>query len=249
MDNKSCKVCGVVIQPATEVKYDGCCVPCSKKKDKIKFKPSVKLTRWVKYFLYAQIVIGVISIISGYFEYKLLNQLHLGLFATSQHAVSAATENDNRQLIIGGIGALIHLVSGILILRWIYQANINSAALGAKNMKFTPGWAIGWFFVPIAAMWKPYQAMSEIWRSSCSPEKWESLKVSNIVNWWWFTWITVGIISQVSSLIKFDSQNFDELINASLLRNSTTVYLIPLAIITFLLISRIHKFQNEKANK
>ena len=45
------------------------------------------------------------------------------------------------------------------------RANRNARAFGS-SMSISPGWAAGWFFVPIANLWMPYQAMKEIWQGS-----------------------------------------------------------------------------------
>ena len=39
----------------------------------------------------------------------------------------------------------------------------------ADHESFTPGWSVGWFFVPIMNPWKPFQAMREIWQASAEP--------------------------------------------------------------------------------
>src|SRR4051812_40932909 len=50
-----------------------------------------------------------------------------------------------------GLGQLvIFIVTGITFLRWIHRANVNVRGFGAEGMTFTPGWSVGWYFVPIA---------------------------------------------------------------------------------------------------
>lgn len=56
-------------------------------------------------------------------------------------------------------------------------------------MGFTPGWAVGWYFVPIAWFWKPYQAMREIWQASVNPTSWREQPVTAALHWWWTLWI------------------------------------------------------------
>ena len=73
------------------------------------------------------------------------------------------------------------LSTGILVLTWIHRANHNARQLGADDMRFTPGWAVGWYFVPIAWFWKPYQAMKEIWLASANPSDWRGRPVSPLL--------------------------------------------------------------------
>ena len=68
---------------------------------------------------------------------------------------------------LSALGWAILMIPGILLFCvWIRRANVNADALVASGMEFTPGWAVGWFFVPFANLYKPYQAMAEIYRAS-----------------------------------------------------------------------------------
>lgn len=57
---------------------------------------------------------------------------------------------------------LVIIATGVVFLMWIYRANLNVRGFGAADMKFTPGWSVGWYFIPIMNLVRPYQAMKEI---------------------------------------------------------------------------------------
>jgi hypothetical protein len=59
----------------------------------------------------------------------------------------------------------VTLVSYVVVGRRIYRTNVNAPTFN-DGMSVTPGWAIGWFFVPVANLFKPYQAMKETWIAS-----------------------------------------------------------------------------------
>ena len=84
---------------------------------------------------------------------------------------------------------VIGLGTPILVLTWIYRANYNARQLGAADMRFTPGWAVGWYFIPIAWFWMPYLAMREIWRASVNPSDLGAAPVWPLLRWWWGLWI------------------------------------------------------------
>jgi hypothetical protein len=69
----------------------------------------------------------------------------------------------------------------------IYRLNSNSRFFGTQGMRFTSGWAVGWFFVPIINMIKGYQVTREIWKSSASKDvaQWENLQTPLIIKTWW----------------------------------------------------------------
>jgi heme/copper-type cytochrome/quinol oxidase subunit 2 len=59
-----------------------------------------------------------------------------------------------------GIVALFHIPLGIativFFLIWEYRAYKNLSALNAQNLEHSPGWAVGWWFIPFANLVKPF---------------------------------------------------------------------------------------------
>lgn len=49
---------------------------------------------------------------------------------------------------------------------WQYQAARNLRVLGFDGMKFSPGWGVGWWFIPVANFVQPPRIVSEIYRYS-----------------------------------------------------------------------------------
>jgi hypothetical protein len=84
---------------------------------------------------------------------------------------------------------------------WMYRAAANLRGLGRHGMVFSPGGCAGWFFVPIASLWKPVQAMSEIWRAS-NPQAdeldWDTSSGTPLIAVWWSAWIMSNIVSLVA---------------------------------------------------
>jgi hypothetical protein len=93
---------------------------------------------------------------------------------------------------VGG-GALVYglarLVASIIFLMWVHGATRNLTALGAMNVPFTPGWAVGWYFVPFANLVMGYRVMATIWRESQPTTVDENGTIVKpkmaIVGWWW----------------------------------------------------------------
>lgn len=55
-------------------------------------------------------------------------------------------------------------VTALAFLVWVYRANANTHALGFADLKFRPGWAVGWWFVPIANLIQVPRVMLELYR-------------------------------------------------------------------------------------
>ena len=70
-------------------------------------------------------------------------------------------------------------------------------------MTFTPGWCAGWFFVPIMNLFRPYQAVKEIYQASdpeCGPHDWQG-RGAGLVGLWWALWIISNILDSIESRI------------------------------------------------
>jgi hypothetical protein len=99
---------------------------------------------------------------------------------------------------LGGLGLVVTtLVSGFLTLKWIYRVTMNSHTL-ASGLNVSPPWSIGWYFVPFANLYKPFQAMNDSWCVSLSPESWRAQNTPSVLRWWWGLWIVTSMLDNAS---------------------------------------------------
>lgn len=212
------------------------------------FKDSANLTKWTKWFLYLNIIIAVVSIASTSFEYKLLSDIKTGVYTSQELALSDSAFNDTLQGLINIVQLLVFVVSGILILRWIYISSYNAHQLSTSKMKFTPGWSIGWYFIPIFNLWKPYQAIKEIWKVSANPTNWKKQPVSSMLIWWWFFWIADGFFSKLSFQFEMRATGINELMRADLVYLISDSVFIILSFSLLTIIDEIYKMQTSNYN-
>jgi heme/copper-type cytochrome/quinol oxidase subunit 2 len=207
------------------------------------FRDPTQLTQWLRYFLYASIVIDVIALLSGVLQYQLLSDFKLGIYSSGELATAAADANDQRQKVVGSFQVGVAIITIILFAMWIYRANFNVRSLGAQNMKFTPGWSVGYYFIPILNLWRPYQAMKEIWKASKNPTSWESEDHSAILPWWWFFFLVASIIGNASFRASMSANEIHELITSTVITIASDVVSIPATIIALILVGKIHEMQ------
>lgn len=87
------------------------------------------------------------------------------------------------------------VVAGIAFLVWRHRIQVNlCGAMPVSRPEYTPGWAVGWWFVPLANLVKPKQAMDEAWLASdpllpAGATGWRGRRVNPILGWWWAAWI------------------------------------------------------------
>jgi len=76
-----------------------------------------------------------------------------------------------------------------VFLVWFYRARKNADGRGQRQ-RWSPGWAIGGWFVPIVALWFPYQIMADIWRANLPAERRNRPAV--LLGFWWGCWLIGG---------------------------------------------------------
>jgi hypothetical protein len=101
-------------------------------------------------------------------------------------------------------GVAIWLASAVAFCLWIYRAHANLGPLGARWLRFSPGWAVGWFFVPVFLLWRPYQVMREIWQASDPAGapgedwRWREGRTAPLVGWWWFCFLLMAVLNRAA---------------------------------------------------
>jgi Domain of unknown function (DUF4328) len=153
-------------------------------------------------------------------------------------------------LITSGFELLVHLISGFLFLRWTYLTKKNATALGASGLKFSPGWSVGFYFVPLLTLWKPYQALKETFQASHPDfqDDWKSAPVPILLPWWWTLGLIVAFVDQASFRMSFNTEKISRAIDAARLDMLSSLIGLPLVVIVWVLISTMLKWQRAKFN-
>lgn len=95
---------------------------------------------------------------------------------------------------IGLVAILVHLVTIVMVLRWVYRAAVRAHAL-SDRIAVSPGWAVGRFFLPVLNLWRPFRGMVEIWRTSVDPVAPDTVPVPvpALLRWWWGLWLLANL--------------------------------------------------------
>jgi Domain of unknown function (DUF4328) len=157
---------------------------------------------------------------------------------------SASPELADRISLITSVPALVTtLITAVLVSRWIMRVNAN-AQLVSDHVTITPAWNIGWFFVPIATLWKPFEGVRQSWQASVDPADPGNVPVPNLMRWWWGLWLASSIIGNISFRLSLDG-NRDTLVMASWLNAAVILVDIPLAWALIQMMQRFSEVQRE----
>lgn len=207
------------------------------------FHDPTTLTRWPTILLYGFFATSMAGFISSLFERHMLDAIQNGAFNSQMALVAATQVSDNRQQALSILYFIMLLTSGISILMWIYRANANARALGATGMEYTPGWSVGWYFVPLFGLWKPFGAMREIWQTSRAPANWRETPVPGALRWWWFFWIASNIMGQVSLKMSQNIHDISDALAANTVNLISSLTDIPLSLILIWIIRNVYRVQ------
>jgi Domain of unknown function (DUF4328) len=136
----------------------------------------------------------VAQFVSDLFEVSLLNRMVRGAdFATTE-----ADANDTRQGIIHLVRFLLAVTTAVFFIRWF---NYAYQQLQPSMRRWDTSWAIGGWFVPVLAFWRPKQIVNDLWRAGGG-----SLP-NPLLTAWWGTWVLAAVIRILALPLSDDTVN------------------------------------------
>lgn len=185
--------------------------------------------------------LGALSLLSGFLDIVVLKKLAYGE-AVSEGQVTAA---NLRRAIMWYLQLVTYIVIGLIFLRWIYFSKANAYAM-SHGLRFKPGWAIGWFLIPVANLWKPYQAMEETFRASHPnfDADWPRAPRPSILPLWWTLWILDNVLGRFNSHLHAHSPL--EQLHAAQIGVFQSLTIIPLGFVAMSMIGILYSWQSEK---
>jgi hypothetical protein len=195
-------------------------------------KPNGQRAKIAIMLLWTVLTVEIISLLSDYLQYDLLETVANG----GQITTEAATDNDLRQKIIGLIYLTVYVISGITFIRWFRRAYYN-LHIKAESLSFTEGWAAGCWFVPIISLYRPNQIMKELYQETQSllskkDENYAQNLTTHFIGWWWALWIISSFLGQFIFRYSMKAETLEELTTTTIASIVASIIGIPLAIIT-----------------
>jgi F0F1-type ATP synthase assembly protein I len=193
-------------------------------------KPLAGLTSTLRMLLKINIVVTSLAVLTGFYDYYSYANLPAGLDPNETMLPSDVVTG-----IVGLIQFVLFIILGITFLRWIYRTNKNLSAYSGEQMSFTPGWSIGWYFIPIANLFKPYQAMKELWNVSHKKESADHV----ILGCWWFFWIVSNFLGRLAFKIAMRAENAEGYILSVVTYIASDGIDVALNVVSLMLVTRI----------
>ena len=205
------------------------------------------ITTFTLVFLIAAIVLDSAGAVARFGERALFHSIQSMAYETDEAMMAAANASDARVLLVGMLQTLVTIVSGIVFLFWTYRVCQNAHYLNMVSMTNTPGWAVGWYFIPIFNLWRPYLALREAFVASCHPEG-EQSSGTTMIGIWWFVYIFSAFFGRIvfrMSLRIGDEPEMAELFTVNGLQIVGNIVGVLLSILTIVILLRFLRCQRE----
>jgi hypothetical protein len=186
-------------------------------------------------------ITGLVSALTALFAgggFDLIAQGEAGTL-TDQEAV----DYDNATVALAGAYALFFVATAVAYLAWLSRTVDNIPHLTGEKPMVTPRWSIGWWFVPFANLFKPYQVVKDA-ASRLAPSA--SSAGHGMILTWWLVWIGSGVIGAIVSRMP-DPVTLDDLSTWFTVNVILNVALVVAAILAIIVVRRIQSHANERA--
>jgi Domain of unknown function (DUF4328) len=111
-----------------------------------------------------------------------------------------------------GIAGVVQVAVAVCVMIWMFRAAQNLRTLGRVGATWSPGWAIGAWFLPPCIFVLPWLMLKELWKGSASTAapndpSWKRHPASPLVTVWW---VVYGIVSVFLGGWQFRTGGFDQ---------------------------------------
>ncbi len=83
---------------------------------------------------------------------------------------------------------------------WQHRAQANLYARRVPGLRYTPGWSVGWWFIPLANVVVPYLSMRELLRHAGAPAGSRSDGGGGQLGAWWLTYLGSAVLGLAGAL-------------------------------------------------
>ena len=132
---------------------------------------------------------------------QLLGKMTSGGFASQAAVLQAAQASDRVVQVVAILLVASVIAAYVAGGMWIYRAASNARGLGARGLHDSPGWAVGWYFIPVASLFRPFAAMEQLYKASFAPIGWQSKPTPTLLRAWWAAWLIAGYYGYIVTFV------------------------------------------------
>ncbi|WP_157749183.1 DUF4328 domain-containing protein [Jatrophihabitans sp. GAS493] len=143
----------------------------------------------LRVLLIAMTVISAAGVLAWLNELRLLSAVRSDPGSVDLETARTA---DDLVTLTNGVRILLLIATGVVTIVWLHRARVNAGSYGGHRQRYSPGWSIGGWFIPVASLWIPYaivvdaQLASEPTQPPAGARGGRSVLV---IRAWWGMWV------------------------------------------------------------
>ena len=192
--------------------------------------------------LIAFLVQKLVAIGSAWAQHEMLVAVQRGAQLTTEQAAA----NDSRQHLVAVAGIVLFIATAIIWFMWQHRAYANLGLIGSRDTEFTPGGSVGYWFIPLVNLVRPYQITAELYRRSEIQNARDSiggLSGPPLVGAWWLVYLVWGGSQRLFSVIAKGANTIPTLISATNIQIGGYLIAVTSTVLALLVIRSIDRFQ------
>ena len=186
----------------------------------------VSVAQWTTYLLLACLVLEAGSMASRLSERALIapavadaQPLPADVAASdARWRTDAEQRADARSRTIDALNLVAFACTAVLWLVWLYRAYTNLVFVGSKRVRFSPTWAVGYWFIPLVNVVRAYQVMKDLWLRSDSRndrDGYDDLPAPVLLRGWWGMSLAWAVLEPVFTRLARDARTAEQLSDAT----------------------------------
>ncbi len=196
----------------------------------------------LRYLLVAFLVLKLLALGSAWAQHEMLVDVQRG----GQLTAEQASANDSRERLVSRVALLFFVGTAICWLMWQHRAYANLRLIGSRDTEYTPGSSVGYWFIPLINLYRPYQITAELYRRSeiqNGRDPVGGLSGPPLVGVWWFVYIGWGATSRFIGMLAKDANTIPTLISATNVELAARLLGVVVTVLALLVTGSIDRFQ------
>jgi hypothetical protein len=157
-------------------------------------------------------------------------------------ADSELTSSDSVMQLTGVLEVGVLAACAALFLRWLHRVVANGPALGGRELRYTPDWAVGWWFVPVLNLVRPFQVVAEAWIVSARDP---GASLGLLLPTWWGLSV-LGVVVSRLLVVRSGGDTLPGLRTEAIIEMTASLVLIVAALLCVVMVRRLTERQELK---
>ncbi len=197
------------------------------------FRDPTFLTKLVVALLLLRAMVDLGATWSSWQQTRLFERVRDGATIGDEEAEA----NDDRQAAFGLTQVGTSVLVGIAFMIWTYRVVANAHCSSRYAMKTTPGWAVGYYFIPILNIWKPFTAIRDA--DALNARRLGRRSNAVLLYVWWVSWLIAGGYSRFAARKERGADTVGELLDMSRTLVMSDVADFVVALVAAFMVSRV----------